>query len=148
MVDEVCVKYPCVHIVRRDGDCITGCCGLFDYEDQKQDQAEQAVLACAEFCMRTDSLKEKLGLTIRFRIGAAMGGPLTGCCFDPATPVFDLMGEPVFVADKLSRVTITKSMVQVNEDLQDLLSRKIFGLEEVISSIPDFPVAYGVTLKA
>jgi hypothetical protein len=77
-----------------------------------------------------------------------MGGPLSGCCFDPLTPVFDLIGEPVSIADKLSRVTVTKSLVQVNEDLQELLSRRTFVLEEVVSSIPDFPMAYGVTLKS
>ena len=99
--DDIIRLYPAVKRMKTNDNLFVACCGLFDFKDDYEAQAEQAVKCSYEILKSVPSINEALSTSLSLRIGVNMGGPLVGVIINPQTPCFDLFGAPIGMAVKM-----------------------------------------------
>lgn len=127
--EEIATRYPAVHEIKSYDDQLVACCGLFDFTEQPNVQVEQAVSYCLEINSVLDELNEQLVVSLQFRFGINFGGPLYGDVLDSSTPTFDILGEIIAPAIKMSSEGKT-GVVQITESVKSLLDTSKFHIEE------------------
>jgi class 3 adenylate cyclase len=96
-LDDLLPKQDLVMRVKCTGDIWMGAAGLFG-EHQPVDHAEQAVRLSLEALTVMDEVNAKLEATLQVRIGINTGGPLLSGVLGTDEPMFDIIGDPIYIA--------------------------------------------------
>jgi PAS domain S-box-containing protein len=130
LFDEIATVHACVRRVIYGANEILGCCGLFDFMDQPDEQVEAAALTCLEFLSHREEISEKLAIEMDIKCGIAFGGPLIGDVLDKESPRFNLAGPIVDEAIRI-RENAPPGAVHVSAGVQGLLKPYMFDFQAV-----------------
>ena len=114
--------------MKTNDNLFVACCGLFDFKDDYETQAQQAVRCTYEILNSVPSINESLSTSISLRIGVNMGGPLVGVIINPQTPCFDLFGAPIGMAVKMVNEGMPNKL-QISETVLRHLDSTVFKSE-------------------
>jgi class 3 adenylate cyclase len=113
--DRALVQYPLCMRMRLIGDVYMMMSGLFSPDIDAREHAEQTIRFCLDALTAIEDFNQRRDANLGLRIGVNTGGPLMMGVLEGDCPVFEVVGDPINVARRLSW-TSPVGKVQISEE--------------------------------
>lgn len=127
LFDEKINQYPTMTKIKCIGDCYMSSAGIFS------EGVPPSVFGTEMVCFGLDMvssilvLNQNLGTSLRVRVGAALGGPISAGVMGIHKPVFDIWGDAVNEANGLESSGVPMN-VHINQPLYDVIRKELFEI--------------------
>ena len=122
LFDEKCNQYETMTKIKCIGDCYMSASGIFN---QSPKFGTEMCLFGADMISQIHVLNAKMGTTLRIRVGAALGGPISAGVMGIHKPVFDVWGETVNEAQNMESGGVPMR-VHINAPLFEICDTELF----------------------
>jgi len=127
--DRFLSKYPLITKIKLIGDIYMCASGLFAPESASQTHSEQIIRFGLDCLYELEEINVRLNSNLSVRIGVNSGGPIIGGVLGFDKPVFDIIGDTINVASRLTSTCIP-GKIQIPQTTYDLISQLDFSIEK------------------
>jgi class 3 adenylate cyclase len=125
--DDAIRKYGLLLKIKLIGDVYMAAAGLFDPDRPPKAHAEQTIRFALDALGVIEEMNEKLNAALAVRIGINTGGPLLAGVLGTDKPTFDIIGDPINIADRLQSTDVPGS-IQISEATRDAVGESEFEI--------------------
>ena len=129
LFDEYLSQYPTMTKIKSIGDCYMSAAGIFTPEATPNVFCTEMALFGLDMITAIGQVNKDLGTSLRIRVGAALGGPISAGVMGIHKPVFDIWGDAVNEANGLESGGVPMC-VHINPPMYEEITKDLFIIEK------------------